>query len=322
MAKPQQIGPFPLGMDNRAPDFKLALPQGAGHLLRDALNVDVTPQGTIKTRQGYAKSLGGSDMHSLWAPVGSSWGLVCDAGDVYRLEEEDGALARTLVATGFGRLTPVRYAEVAEAVYFTDGIRVGSYHPVHGPTPTWPDASDIDVGDQCLVPMPAGACIAYHAGRLLVAVGSALLYSEPFTPHLRDVAKGFELFPAPITCIAAVEGGVFVMADKTYWIEGGFPAQSVRAVLSYGAPQQQAGCRKDGGAHWMSALGVVACTSAGELQNLQSERVALHANGGAATLFREADGMAAVVAALSSPSTTGAGVGSYAQARIVRKDKK
>ena len=36
-------------MDNRAPDYKLSLPDG-GHLLRDALNVDVTAQGTVKTR--------------------------------------------------------------------------------------------------------------------------------------------------------------------------------------------------------------------------------------------------------------------------------
>ena len=34
-------------MDNRAPDYKLSLPDG-GHLLRDALNVDVTAQGTVK----------------------------------------------------------------------------------------------------------------------------------------------------------------------------------------------------------------------------------------------------------------------------------
>lgn len=56
MAEPKRIGPFPRGMDNRRPDFKLALgrEEGGGHLLRDALNVDVTAQGTVKTRAGYA----------------------------------------------------------------------------------------------------------------------------------------------------------------------------------------------------------------------------------------------------------------------------
>ena len=310
----QRIGPFPAGMDNRAPDYKLSLPDGGGHLLRDALNVDVTAQGTVKTRAGYALAQAGNDCHSLWSPVEGDYALYVDDGDLYRIDT-----AKTLIASGFGSATPVRYAQVYEAVYFTDGLRVGSYHPITGPTPQWASTTATDIGDQVLVPMPAGQHIAHHAGRLLVAVGSAVIYSEPFTPHLRDEAKGFELFPAPITCLVAVEGGAFVVADKTYFIAGGFPAQAVRAVFDYGAPDQQPSYREDGGAHWMSGKGVVSVTSSGEIANLQESRVALSADGAAATLYREADGMETIVAALASPSDTGAGVGSYAQARIIRK---
>ena len=303
-------------MDNRAPDYKLSLPDG-GHLLRDALNVDVTAQGTVKTRAGYALTHAGTDCHSLWAPLAGDFALYVDDGTLYRL---DAAGTRTVVATGVGRTTPVRYAEVNEAIYFTDGFRVGSYHPTAGPTtPHWAAAVPTTIGEQALTPMPAGQHIAYHGSRLLVAVGSALLYSEPFTPHLRDEARGFELFPAPITGLAAVEAGVFVMADKTYFLAGGLPAQTVRAVLEYGAPEQQPGYRKDGGAHWMGERGLVSCTRAGEIANLQEARVALRAQGTAATLVREADGMQTLVAALGEAGNTGAGVGSYAQARIVKK---
>lgn len=317
----KSVGPFPLGMDNRASDFRLALPNNAGHYLRDAVNVDVTEQGSIKTRQGYTLSLPRQDCHSLWSPIDGAYGLFCADGAIHRLDvAADGSTRSTQVATGFGRITLVRYAKVNEAVYFTDGLRVGSYHPVTGPTPEWATAVPTDVGEQALSPMPAGSCIAHHRGRVLVAVGNVLVYSEPFTPHLRDVSRGYEMFPAPITCIAAVEGGVFVVADETYWIAGGFPAESVRSVLSYGAPEQQAGYRPDGGAHWMSQRGIVSCTGAGEIQNMQERNVALIAEGGAATLWREADGMTSIVAALSSPSSTGAGIGSYAQARIVKKE--
>lgn len=314
--KPPRIGPFPLGMDNRVPDHKLKLPEGGGHLLRDALNVDVTAGGGIKTRSGYTRAIAGTDCHSLWAPRGGAFALYVDNGDLYRLNTD---ATRALIASGFGWMTPVRCAEVNEAIYFTDGLRVGSYHPTAGPTPVWADAAPLVVGEQHLVPMPAGQHIAHHGARLLVAVGAALVYSEPFTPTLRDPARGFELFPAPITCLAAVEGGVFVVADKTYFLPGGLPAQAVRAVLDYGAPEQQPGYRDDGGAHWMSARGIVSCNAAGELANVQEARVALQAQGAAATLWREADGMQAIVAALSEPGNTGAGVGSYAQARIVKK---
>ena len=307
-------------MDNRLPDYNLRIPDGSGHLLRDALNVDVTETGSVKTREGYAMAQAGADCHSLWAPMSGSYGLYCDGGTIYRMELAGATVTSTAVATGYGNVTPVRYAEVNEADYFTDGIRVGSYHQTSGPTPAWDSAATRTVGDQVLTPMPAGSCIAHHGGRLLVAVGSVLVYSEPFTPNLRDEAKGFEIFPAPITCIAAVEGGVFVMAGQTYFIAGGFPAQSVRAALDYGAPYQQAGYRYDGGAHWMSERGVVSASKEGELANLQEQRVALRATGSASTLYREADGAQTIIAALSDPSNMGAGIGSYAQARIVKKE--
>lgn len=315
ISQTQRIGPFPRGMDNRLPDYNLRIPDGSGHLLRDALNVDVTATGSVKTREGYSVAFAGTDAHSGWQ--GDGFALYCDAGTIYRLDD---GMQRTVVAAGFGMTTPVRYTQVNEAVYFTDGIRVGSYHPDTGPTPVWTDGLELTIADQALTPMPPGQCIAHHNARLLVAVGSVLVYSEPFTPHLRDAAKGFEIFPAPITCLAAVEGGVMVLSDKTYFIAGGFPAQEVRAVLPYGGPAQQEGYRDDGGAHWMSARGLCMCDRAGQISNIQEQRIALNVTGSAATLFREADGRNAVVASLSQPGSMAAGIGSYAEARIVRKD--
>ena len=319
-AKTYRVGPFPAGMTNRAPDFALKLPMGAGHLLRDALNVDVTAEGSVKTRKGYTQALAAADGHSLWSPPSGAYALYCDAGAVYRLDVSGSSLTKTLIAPGMGVLAPVRYAQVNEAVYFTDSVSARTYHPTPGPTADWGSAQATQVGDRQLVPMPPGSAIAHHGGRLLVAVGQALIYSEPFTPHLRDPARGFEMFPAPITCIAAVERGVVVVADKTYWVAGGFPAQEVRAVLEYGAPAQQPVLRPDGSVQWMSARGVAVCSKDGEIKNVQEERMALQVAGEAATFFRESDGTRAVVVSLPEPGSLAAGVGSYAQARIVRKD--
>ncbi len=320
--KPISIGPFPRGMDNRRPDFKLALSkdEGGGHLLRDAVNVDVTPQGSIQTRPGYTLAESGLDCHSAWSPIGGDFGLYCDSGDIFRLDVDDaGGTVRTQVATGYGRVTPVVFAEVQEAVYFTDGIRVGSYHPAAGPTPRWLDAGYPVLDDVQRSPMPPGSCIAHHINRLLVAIGQYLIYSDPFTPHLRDESRNFMVFPAAVTCIVAIEAGVFVVADKTYFLAGGVAADGLRAVLQYGAPAQMPTYRHDGGAQWMSERGIVSVNAAGEIANLQEPRVKLMATGAAATLHRESDGLNTIVAALSKPSDTAAGVGSYAEARIVRK---
>ena len=70
----------------------------------------------------------------------------------------------------------------------------------------------------------------------------------------------------------------------------------------------------------MSAEGIVSCNKAGELANLQDEHIAMSVTGEAATLWREHDGMQSIVAALSSPSSTSAGIGTYMQARLVKKE--
>lgn len=324
-SKPLSIGPFPQGMNNRLPDsqLKLSKEEGGGQLLRDALNVDITARGTLKRRQGAALAHAGLNCHSGWAPRGGAYMLYADAGDLFRLDvKADGTALREQIAAGYGRATPVVFSEVNEAVYFTDGLRVGSYHPVPGPTPQWLGTAPRLVADVQFSAMPAGSCIAHQGARLLVAVGSALIYSEPFTPNLRDESRGFEIFPGEITGIAAVEGGVFVLADKTYFLPGGLPVtSSMRAVLPYGAVRGTVGYLPgDDGAFWMSQRGAVEASPDGTVRNLQEKHLALAATGQGAMFFRESDGIRQLITSLSEPDESRAGVGSYMQARIVKKD--
>jgi len=119
---------FALGMDNRVPDYKLRTE--AGYLLRDAVNVDVTPQGTLKRRRGATLSaVTGTDTHSLWAS---------DAGAFYA----DGVTLNTVHATALGiasvavinhdstnatisKGSRLSYSDAPEGgVYWTDGMKL------------------------------------------------------------------------------------------------------------------------------------------------------------------------------------------------------
>lgn len=320
--KNPSIGPFPGGMDNRRPDF--ALSNGdAGDLLRDAVNVDVTAQGTLKRRAGSTLAQPGLDCHSLWHPASEAYALYADAGDLYRLAPNaTGALTRTQIASGFGRVNPVSFCEVHEAVYFTDGLRRGSYHPVPGPTPVWADAQPVKLRDVQLMPMPAGRIVAHHINRLLVASGGTLFYSEPFTPNLYDEAKGWMQFPARITLVMPVEGGIYVAADQTYFIPGGLPAgQGMRAVLPYGALERSGGLVPNSkSVHWMSPRGVITGAADGTVANLQEAHVAVQPATHGASIFTERDGMRQIIAALSDPGEIRFAVGDFADAEVVRKE--
>ena len=74
-----RLGPFPLGMDNRVPDYKMALPDEAGHLLRDALNVDIGPTGAVKTRFGFLEAQRGRPYNGA-RPVGRQDGIRSSLG--------------------------------------------------------------------------------------------------------------------------------------------------------------------------------------------------------------------------------------------------
>lgn len=321
MSSPR-IGPFRQGMNNRRPDYDLALgrEEGGGHLLRNAVNVDVTDQGKPRRRPGYARVQSGLNCGSLWSPVHGRYALYADAGDVFMLDPVGDALARKQVASGFGRVAPVSFAEVHEAVYFTDGARVGSFHPAPGPTPRWLPGFGVQLGDQRLDAMPAGQVVAFHRNRTLVAVDAVLFYSEPFTPHLHDPAKGWMQFPARIDLVVPVEGGVFVCADRTYFLPGGLPAQSTVEVLPYGAvPGSAAILPEDERVCWMSTKGLVVGDSDGSARNVQEKHIAQGAAVSGATAFRDRNGLQQVVSTLFDQDSTHAGVGSFAAAALVRK---
>ena len=68
--------------------------------------------------------------------------------------------------------------------------------------------------------LPAGNLLAIHNGRLLSAKGSTLYVSEPYRFGVYNPVEGYIPFPADITVVAPLKEGVFVVADKVYWLAG------------------------------------------------------------------------------------------------------
>lgn len=92
-------------------------------------------------------------------------------------------------------------------------------------------------------------------------------------PHLHNPESDYIPFPAPITLLASVEGGVFVCADKTYFITGlGGPDMTSRTVLEFGGIGGTELTLPDGAVAWFSRYGQVIGRADGsvELPNRQS----------------------------------------------------
>lgn len=89
-----------------------------------------------------------------------------------------------------------------------------------------------------LYSLPFCSMLISHQALIVGAQGKYLYHTHPMWPHLHNPEADYIPFPAPISLIASVEGGVFVCADKTYFITGlGGPDLAQRTVAEFGAIQ-------------------------------------------------------------------------------------
>lgn len=182
-----------------------------------------------------------------------------------------------------------------------------------------------ELGARCqtllLEPMPAGSIVRHSNGRLLVATGNLLCYSEPFANGLFRPSKNYIPFPAPVTVVEPCGSGVFVVADKTYWLDGDLAAASLIEKLPYGAVPHSGGSgpTDSNTVFWISTRGLVFGGADGSVRNAQEQQLALAGGAAGATLYREREGMAHVLTAVRDPIQTKAAASSYFDAEIVRK---
>lgn len=116
-----------------------------------------------------------------------------------------------------------------------------------------------------LVPLPCcDELVAFHSV-ILGRVGKYVFHTDPMHPHLMDPVSGFFQYGSEPTVLAATDGGVFVVADRTYFLTGLETAPQQRMVLDMGAVEGSAVALPDGRAAWFTRYGQAIGTPAGEV---------------------------------------------------------
>jgi hypothetical protein len=186
--------------------------------------------------------------------------------------------------------------------------------------PIFPEQSVRPVG-LLMLPMPAGAIVRYHDGRLLVAAGNTLYYSEPYNLALTNPVRGYIPFPEPITMVEPCQNGVYVSAEQTYWLAGDMAAAEMTTALPYKAVARTSGQVPNANSvWWMSERGMVLGAPDGQVKNLQEENVAVDPAIVGASLYREQDGMKQMISTLFGPQSTVMAASSFMDAEVIRKE--
>lgn len=194
------------------------------------------------------------------------------------------------------------------------------YAKISGPTAiTAPPQLGHTLQTEGLMPMPAGKIVRAFNGRLLVARGKLIYFSEPFAPALHRPVEGFIPFPDRVTMVRPNDEGVYVGTTKTtYWLAGAdiakaevLPAQTLGvAEASDSVIDSDAGI-----VQWFSHKGLVRAGRSGEITLMQAESAPAPKTERATTLHVDTGETRHAIASTYRPSSA-ASIGSFMDAEI------
>lgn len=175
---------------------------------------------------------------------------------------------------------------------------------------------------QHLAPMPAGEFVRATAGRIFVATGDTLYYSEPLRPHLHDPRHNFITFQGRIRFIEALVSGLFVGDDRgVWWLPGTDPTQFSLRLASSALPVARSSVLVNGAhfsreitttdldvAVWLSSEGYVLGRPSGDAVSLHPERVRVAADLEGRSVFLIRDGIKQIITLVAATNGLGYGV--------------
>jgi hypothetical protein len=188
---------------------------------------------------------------------------------------------------------PVATDITAIRVYRTQANSDVLYRCTDAPVTTSITIGSGPLGRQCdtlnMRQLPGGQIVRYWRGRVLVARGRNLLFSEPMRYGIWTPTENFVQFPHTIRVMEPVEGGVFVgTQDGVVFLSGETPEAWTQRRTGGKPPvdgtgirisaSQLGGERDYGGAYvamWLAQNGFVIGTTDGSLVEPQSKRISL-----------------------------------------------
>lgn len=200
---------------------------GAGEL-SVAVNVVILDDGAIERRPGITATAVTGIVQSIW--TGNNGTFFVQNGMIRKL-------ASDFTSTGIVAVSnsDVSYCDVQDKVYYINGYQRGIIQGIYNYP--WTFSMDDDYAGPNTFKLfqspPTGTKIDLYNGRMYVAFGNTLFFSEPFGYSMYDYARSFIWFEHPIIDFKAVSDGLFVSTEKgVYSLLGKTPDEFVITKVS------------------------------------------------------------------------------------------
>lgn len=173
--------------------------------------------------------------------------------------------------------------------------------------------------------IPPGHIVEYYNGRLYVAADNIVYFTDALRYGLHDSKHGYYMFPERVTLLKAVDDGLFVSSDTTYFLDGSpKPATqgssvSLRPVLPYKAVEG-ASCNVPNShdVMWLSERGIVRGGAGGQVANLTEDQIAMDQTDRAALGVLEIDGFKGVMAIMRESRLSPLASDDYVESEVER----
>lgn len=199
----------------------------------------------------------------------------------------------------------------AQTLYYQGQVKDGSFYLIN-----------LNVDTKRLVtanlyPFPYVENLISHHGVLIGSIGNLLYLSVPFMPHLCSLDKGFFQFSKDISIIASVTDGIYVVADKTYFLSGVETLDVNQVVVSNTeAVRGTLVNLPDGRVAWFSIYGQVIASASGQLEMPQKGIYAPSVASNGASSYMEHNGKQLIVNSLNRGQQNGLVFGDYWDVRV------
>jgi hypothetical protein len=178
---------------------------------------------------------------------------------------------------------------------------------------------------------PKGSIVRFYRGRLYVASGNILYYSEPFAYNHFDIGYNYIEFPNTIDEVLPVEDGLWVCSDRIYYLTGDSPDNFKRIVKEYIKVVKGTATRFSGsylhldntpvGYKWLvtTDLGILALFNQGLIINLTASNLSVVRADKGASIFLQSNGNNQYISILKQNDKSNNSVmGDMVEATIVR----
>jgi hypothetical protein len=156
---------------------------------------------------------------------------------------------------------------------------------------------------------------------MYIAVGKVVWFTDPFMLGSVQKQRNFIQFPADVTIMEPVSGGIWFVADQTYFYAGGGPDEFIpKPQLNYGAvPGTGIKIPYTNDVMWYSVRGAVVGTQDGQIKNIQEANIAAESGTVGTTLIREENGIKQFIASIKNQGVSPLAATSWMDMEVIRK---